>query len=469
MSQDRILVLGIGGTLMGSLAILAKQSGSEVYGFDKEIYPPMSDQLRAAGIQAQVGFSEQLLKAKPTSVIVGNASQRRGVEAVERVLEEGLNYTSGAAWLGNNVLRNRQVFAVSGTHGKTTTSSILAWLLSNTHDDPGYLIGGVPRNFDSSTHLGTSRPFVLEADEYDTSYFDRRSKFVHYRPDVLTIANLEYDHADIFESIEEIKDQFHLLLRSIPRNGKIVVPADDNHVQSVIDRGCWTPVAEVRVLRRSDPLPKIARSEREQWIARLLRKDGTRFTVYRNAERIGTVSWENLGEHNVSNALFALAAATASGVDPEQLLPHLQTFRGIKRRLELFASAGNVKVYDDFAHHPTAIRKTLQGLRMHFPADHILAVIEPSSHTMKMGTHGSRLLECCLPADEAIWWRTPGMQWDIDELKDNSVVPTSVLHDSDELLQRVCAERNSDTHVVLMSNSHFGGIYERIKEVLEPT
>ena len=461
---ESLYFLGIGGTLMGGLAQLAKARGYRVSGSDNAIYPPMSDQLAAAKIQVFEGFDPGQLDPPPDRIVVGNARLPRGHPAVEHILNENLPYTSGAQWLGEAVLAGRWVIAVAGTHGKTTTASMVAWILDQAGLEPGFMIGGVPSNFDVSARLGRGPFFVVEADEYDTSYFDRRSKFVHYRPRTLAINNLEYDHADIFPDLEAIKTQFHHLIRTVPGNGLVIAPVQDPAVEDVLHRGCWTPVS--RVGPPEDMPPGFARDAGDVWHARRGKRDGGAFDVARNGETVGRVEWSLLGAHNVSNALTAVAAACHAGVPPETAVDALSSFAGVRRRLELFAQKGRVRVYDDFAHHPTEIRSTLQALRHRVGTQRIVAVVEPRTHTMSLGALRKDLAHCCAPADEVIWYRARTIRWDLNELVRKSVVPATLLDDIDAIVDRVTRPTRRATHVVVMSNGDFGGIRQKLEHAL---
>ena len=458
--------VGIGGTLMGGLAQLAKALGYRVSGFDNAIYPPMSDQLAAAGIEVFEGFDPGQLDPTPDLVVVGNARLPRGHPALEHVLNENLPYTSGAQWLGDAVLADRWVIAVAGTHGKTTTASMVAWILEQAGLEPGFMIGGVPRNFDQSARLGRPPFFVVEADEYDTSYFDRRSKFVHYRPRTLAINNLEYDHADIFDDLDAIQTQFHHLIRTVPGNGLVIAPTHDPAVDEVLHRGCWTPVA--RVARPGDAAPAAASASAsasnngDVWHAQRSKRDGTAFEVARNRETVGRVEWSMLGAHNIANALAAIAAADHAGVPPAQAVEALSSFEGVQRRLELFAQKGRVRAYDDFAHHPTEIRSTLQALRHRVGTQRIVAVVEPRTHTMSLGALRKDLAHCCAPADEVIWFRARNIRWDLNELVRRSVVPATLLDDIDDIVDLVTRPARKTSHVVVMSNGNFDGIREKL-------
>ena len=457
---ERLFFLGIGGTLMGSLALLADELGCRVSGFDRVLYPPMSGQLAKRDIDVFEGFDPSQLKPEPDLVIVGNAQLPRGHEAVEYVLNAGLPYTSGAAWLGDFVLRGRWPIAVAGTHGKTTTASMIAHILEHAGRQPGFLIGGVPGNFGASSRLGAGEHFVVEADEYDTSYFDRRSKFVHYRPKTLIVNNLELDHADIFDDLGQIQTQFHHLLRTVPGNGRIVAPACDANVDAMLDMGCWTPVD-----RFGDGDP--GEQPTNHWRAVDVAADGGAFSVWRNDEPAGDVAWSLVGDHNVANGLAAVAAAHHAGVSPAQAVRALRSFAGVKRRLELFVDAPGLRIYDDFAHHPTAIATTLRGLRARVGGERIVAVVDPGTHTMSLGTLRRDLATCCGAADEAIWFHGANIGWDVGEVARDSSIEASVETDIGALAARIVGMASAPaTHVVLMSNGAFGGIFERLRRSL---
>ncbi len=469
----RLYFLGIGGTLMGSLAQLAKQKGFDVSGFDRALYPPMGEQLAAAGIEVYEGFEPGQLNPRPDLAIIGNAGMPRGHEAVEYVLEHNLAYTSGAEWLGNAVLRERWTIAAAGTHGKTTTASMIAHILDHAGLDPGFLIGGVPGNFSASARLGTGACFVVEADEYDTSYFDRRSKFLHYRPRTLVLNNLEFDHADIFDDLGQIQRQFHHLVRAVPRTGLIIAPGRDRNINAVLKLGCWTPVSTFDLADGSAASDNAKPPPGDKWIAEEIAPDGGRFSVSLNGTRVGSVSWTQMGRHNVANAMAALAAAHHAGVPVAHGVAALGSFRGVKRRMELIVNRADLKVYDDFAHHPTAIRTTLEGLRARVGNERIVAVVEPRTHTMSLGTLRDDLVRCCAAADDAIWYSGSNVRWDVGEVARQSLVPAVVEHDIDDLIERIAAlaanEKRSTTHVVIMSNGAFGGIYERLRNRLGQT
>jgi UDP-N-acetylmuramate: L-alanyl-gamma-D-glutamyl-meso-diaminopimelate ligase len=459
--------LGIGGTLMGSLALLARDMGFEVSGSDGEIYPPMSDLLAAADVTIHEGFSPKQLDPAPDLVIVGNANLPRGNDAIEYVLNAGLPYTSGAQWLGDTVLQDRWVIAVAGTHGKTTTASMIAWILEHAGLTPGYLIGGAPANFSASARLGETPFFVVEADEYDTSYFDRRSKFVHYRPRTVILNNLEYDHADIFPDLAAIQNQFHLLMRTIPNQGLVIAPSDSEAIGEVLNDGCWTPISRVgqRAGKRSH-----AQDNGERWSFSAKKGAHDRFTVLLNDEAQGEVHWSLFGEHNKANALNAIAAARHAGVPTTVAIDALSSFQGVKRRMEVIYQDQDIVVYDDFAHHPTAIRTTLQGLRAQNSQDEIVAIIEPRTHTMSLGSLRSELKTCCAAADRVIWFRGENIKWDLHEIAEQCVVPAQIVDNVDKLVTQLAGEGpdtgNRRRHLVIMSNGAFGGIYQQLADAL---
>ena len=462
MSQH-VYFLGIGGTLMGSLALLAREKGYRVSGSDQALYPPMSDQLADADIELFEGFDPAQLADRPDLVVVGNANLPRGHAGIEHVLESGIPYTSGAEWLGRDVLQERWVLAVAGTHGKTTTASMLAWILEHAGLAPGYLIGGVPKNFPRSARLGAQPFFVVEADEYDCSYFDRRSKFVHYRPRTLIINNLEFDHADIFPDLEAIQTQFHHLIRTVPASGLIIAPSHDDNVQETLQRGCWTPVSRFGPPPARQPL---GQDNGERFEARATTPGGTEFDVLLDDEVLGRVRWSLLGAHNMHNALAAMAAARHAGVTPAQAVEALSEFSGVTRRMDLIAEHNGVRVYDDFAHHPTAIRNTLQGLRKQVGNEQIIAVIEPRSHTMSLGTLREELKTCCAAADEVYWFRGENIKWDLTEVVQGCVIPAHQHDNLDRLVSTLAKLPKKQRHIVIMSNGAFGGIYEKLPAAL---
>ncbi|MAT95006.1 MAG: UDP-N-acetylmuramate:L-alanyl-gamma-D-glutamyl-meso-diaminopimelate ligase [Halioglobus sp.] len=452
--NGHIHILGICGTFMGGIALLARELGLRVTGSDANVYPPMSTQLRAAGIDLMQGYLPEHLDDNPDCVVVGNAMSR-GNPAVEAMLDRGLAYTSGPQWLAQHVLADRWVLAVSGTHGKTTTASMLAWLLEDAGMAPGFLIGGVPANFGVSARLGDSDFFVVEADEYDTAFFDKRSKFVHYRPRTLTINNLEFDHADIFPDLAAIQRQFHHLLRCVPASGLVVHPHGVDAVEETFAMGCWTP-------RQSVGLDVAA----ADWRAHLEAPDGSAFTVTGPDAAPVAIRWQHCGGHNVENALTAMAAARHVGVVGASAAASLASFAGVKRRLELLGTPRDIAVYDDFAHHPTAIATTLQGLRARAGDGRVIALVEPRSNTMRMGEHRARLADCTADADQVYWFQPPGMDWSLQPVVAASPVPAQVLDDVDELVALVAAQARPGDQVVIMSNGSFAAIHQKLLDQL---
>ncbi|MCY1503806.1 UDP-N-acetylmuramate--L-alanyl-gamma-D-glutamyl-meso-2,6-diaminoheptandioate ligase [compost metagenome] len=447
-----IHILGICGTFMGSLAVLAKELGHRVTGSDANVYPPMSTQLEAQGIELMQGYDPAHLDPAPDLVVVGNALSR-GNPAVEHVLNKGLPYVSGPQWLADHVLQGRWVLAVAGTHGKTTTSSMLAWVLEHAGMSPGFLIGGVPQNFGVSARLGGTPFFVVEADEYDSAFFDKRSKFVHYRPRTAILNNLEFDHADIFPDLASIERQFHHLVRTIPGEGLIIHPQSEAALKRVLGMGCWTPVQTT--------------GAGGQWQARLLAEDGSRFEVSFEGQAQGTVDWELTGQHNVANALACLAAARHVGVVPELGCAALSAFRSVKRRMEKVAEVQGVTIYDDFAHHPTAIATTLDGLRKRVGDAPVVAVIEPRSNSMKLGAHRDGLPESVKLADQVFWYAPPNLGWDLAATAIACPVPAQVCTSLESIIAEVKALARPGTQVVIMSNGGFGGLHGKLAKALE--
>ena len=449
-----IHILGICGTFMGSLALLAKELGHRVTGSDANVYPPMSTQLEEQGIELMHGYHVEHLQPAPDLVVVGNALSR-GNPAVEYVLNTGLAYVSGPQWLAEHVLQGRWVLAVAGTHGKTTTSSMLAWILEYAGMQPGFLIGGVPQNFGISARLGETDFFVVEADEYDSAFFDKRSKFVHYRPRTAVLNNLEFDHADIFPDLAAIEQQFHHLVRTVPSNGLLIYPAQEQAIERVLDKGCWTP--------RQTTGPD------GQWQARLLKDDGSEFAVLLDGVEQGVVRWPLTGLHNVANALAALAAARHVGVTAEHGAQALREFENVKRRMQNLGCVRGVTVYDDFAHHPTAIASTLDGLRKQVGKQQIIAVIEPRSNSMKLGAHREGLAPSTALADHVFWYAPDSLGWDLASTVAGAPVPTQVCNSLEDIIAGVLALAQADTQVVIMSNGGFGGIHTQLMEALEAT
>ncbi|MFO1517483.1 MAG: UDP-N-acetylmuramate:L-alanyl-gamma-D-glutamyl-meso-diaminopimelate ligase [Lysobacterales bacterium] len=437
----KLHILGICGTFMGGVAALARELGHAVEGSDANVYPPMSTQLEQLGIALHSGYAPAHLAPSPDLVIVGNALSR-GNPAVEHLLNARLPYASGPQWLGDTLLRRRRVLAVAGTHGKTTTTAMLAWLLEAGGRAPGFLVGGVPENFGVSARLGGGEDFVIEADEYDTAFFDKRSKFVHYHPTVAVLNNLEYDHADIFPDVAAIQRQFHHLVRTVPGNGRLVVNAEDARLAEVLAMGAWTPVTTFGI-------------DAGEWRARLLAPDGSRFAVLRDGRDLGSVQWGLLGRHNVMNALAALAAAEAVGVDPGVAIAALADFRSAKRRLEGVGEAGGVRVYDDFAHHPTAIATTLAGLRASVGAARILVGMEPRSNSMRLGAHAAELAPSLRDADLVLFLHRPELPWDAKAVTDALGSRGRTAATVDALIAALAAEARPGDHVVFMSNGGF--------------
>jgi len=446
-------VLGICGTFMGGLALLARALGHRVTGSDANVYPPMSTQLAAAGIALTEGYDPAQLDPPSDQLVIGNALSR-GNPAVERALDDGLRYTSGAQWLAEEVLQGRWVLAVAGTHGKTTTASMLAWILDQAGLAPGFLIGGVPLDFGVSARLGDGPFFVVEADEYDTAFFDKRSKFVHYRPRTLVMNNLEFDHADIFTDLAQIQRQFHHLVRTVPASGLIVVPRSDAALAEVLAMGCWTPVEHVDLV------------DGAAWGVAAMSADGSRFTVVCGGREIGEVRWCHTGLHNVANALAALAAARHAGVPPEVGIAALSAFQGVKRRMELRGEANGVRVYDDFAHHPTAIRTTLHGLRKQVGDARIIAILEPRSNTMRLGVHKDELPEALAEADRVFVYAPSNLGWDAAAVFARMGERARVFAQTEDIVRQVAAEARPDDHILGMSNGGFEGIHQRLLDAL---
>ncbi|MFV0574895.1 MAG: UDP-N-acetylmuramate:L-alanyl-gamma-D-glutamyl-meso-diaminopimelate ligase [Vibrio sp.] len=447
-----IHILGICGTFMGGAAVLARQLGHKVTGCDANVYPPMSTLLESQGIEIIEGFDPSQLDPAPDLVVIGNAMSR-GNPCVEYVLNNNLKYTSGPQWLQEFLLHDRWVLAVAGTHGKTTTSSMLAWILEDCGYAPGFLVGGVLGNFGISARLGESMFFVVEADEYDSAFFDKRSKFVHYHPRTLVMNNLEFDHADIFDDLEAIKRQFHHLVRTVPGNGRILAPSDDEGLKDVIKRGCWSELEYI--------------GEDGHWKAEKLQKDGSHFQVYLDGQHQGDVNWDLVGEHNVNNALMAIAAARHVGVTAELACEALGKFINTKRRLELKGEVNGVKVYDDFAHHPTAIDLTIEGLRNKVGDSKIIAVFEPRSSTMKMGVHKETLAASFKHADEVCLFQPNNIKWSVQDVADKCPQPSYVDTDIESFVAHIVSKAQSGDQILVMSNGGFEGIHGKLLKALE--
>jgi len=437
---------------MGGVAALARAAGHRVTGSDQNVYPPMSDQLRALGIELIEGYDPEQLRLNPDIVVVGNVMSR-GNPLIEALLDSGKPYTSGPEWLARHVLAGRWTLAVAGTHGKTTTASVLAWILEHAGLDPGFLIGGVPGNFNVTARLGGGAHFVVEADEYDTAFFDKRAKFVHYRPRTAVLNNLEHDHADIYPDVAAIQWQFHQLLRMVPRNGMVVANAAATHVMEVIDRGCWTPVERFAVSMSGDTA----------WYAAAgPGSDYSRFLIMEGNQQVGEVEWELVGRHNAENALAAILAARHAGVPVQVAIDALKKFAGVRRRMEVRGVVRGVTVYDDFAHHPTAVEATIDGLRRRIGDARLLAVLEPRSNTMKLGTHRDALAQSLRLADQVWMYQGPGVQWDVAGSVASLGARARVSTDIDELVTQLDQAARAGDHVLLMSNGGFGGIHTKL-------
>jgi UDP-N-acetylmuramate: L-alanyl-gamma-D-glutamyl-meso-diaminopimelate ligase len=448
-------ILGICGTFMGGIAALARAAGHRVTGSDRNVYPPMSTQLAALGIDVIEGYGPDQLKLQPDVFVIGNVMSR-GNPLVEAILDSGRAYESGPEWLARHVLQGRWVLGVAGTHGKTTTTSLLAWILEHAGFEPGFLVGGVPLDFGVSARLGAGRHFVVEADEYDTAFFDKRAKFVHYRPRTAILNNLEHDHADIYPDVASIQRQFHLLLRTVPGNGRLVVNAADEHLAEVLGMGCWTPVERFTAAAVPTDWRVVAKPE----------SGYSRFTVLHGERVVGEVQWSTLGRHNAENALAALVAARHAGVEEQAALEALRRFGGVKRRLEVRGTVDGVVVYDDFAHHPTAIATTLEGVRRKAGGGRVVAVLEPRSNTMKLGTHKAALADSLRAADRVYVYQSPEVKWDVAGAM-RPLGPLATVHtDLEQLSAALASFARPGDHLVLMSNGSFGGLHERLLAAL---
>lgn len=465
-------ILGICGTFMGSLAILAKQLGYRVSGSDANVYPPMSTQLAELGIDLMEGFLPEHLYPEPDLVIIGNALSR-GNPALEQVLNEGLNYTSGPQWLAQYVLRDKWVLGVAGTHGKTSTSAMLTWILESAGMKPGYLIGGVTNNMPRSADIGDSAFFVVEADEYDTAFFDKRSKFVHYAPRTAILNNLEFDHADIFENLEAIEKQFHHLVRTVPGNGLLIVPHGEATIETVLRMGSWTPKQQFGIAVAEEVCKKLAANGAVFWNAQLGNEQGSEFELIKYGQGAtgevisrSLVDWGMTGIHNVKNGMAAIAAAHHVGIDVRVATEALRQYKGVKRRMELRGEVEGIKIYDDFAHHPTAILTTLQGMAAKLKAEagstRLIAVIEPRSNTMKLGIHQQQLIYACQKADMVVWQKPEKSGLDFNALVADSKVPSYVFSSADEIVAFMEENAVAGDHIVVMSNGSFDGIHEKL-------
>ncbi|AAU38221.1 UDP-N-acetylmuramate:L-alanyl-gamma-D-glutamyl-meso-diaminopimelate ligase [[Mannheimia] succiniciproducens] len=450
--MKHIHILGVCGTFMGGLAIIAKQMGYRVTGSDTNVYPPMSTFLQEHNIEIIPHFEVSQLQPAPDMVIIGNA-MKRGNPCVEYVLENRLPYMSGPQWLHDNLLCNRWVLAVSGTHGKTTTTGMLTWILEQNGLNPGFLIGGIAGNFGMSSRFTDSPYFVIEADEYDTAFFDKRSKFVHYNPKTLIINNIGFDHADIFDDLKAIQRQFHHMIRTIPASGRILSVATEQSVKETLDMGCWS---EKQFLGKE-----------QEWNAERITNDCSRFAVFHLGEKVAEVHWDIVGQHNMHNALMAIAAAYHAGVKIEDACRALATFVNAKRRLEVKGEVGGVTVYDDFAHHPAEIQATLTALRDKVGGGvRILAVLEPRSNTMKMGVHKDEIAPALVRSDYVFLLQPDNIPWEVVEIANKCVQPTKWTADLDKLVDFVVQEAQPTDHILVMSNGSFGGIHQKILDKL---
>ena len=455
----KIHILGICGTFMGGIAVLAKQAGHEVSGCDANVYPPMSTQLEEQGISLCQGFFAQDIPQDVDEVVIGNAMSR-GNEVVEYVLNNNIAYSSGPEWLSKNVLNDRWVLAVAGTHGKTTTSSMLAWMLQYAGMNPGFLIGGIPANFALSARIGEAPFFVVEADEYDTAFFDKRSKFIHYHPRTAILNNLEFDHADIFEDLNAIKKQFHHFVRTIPGDGLIVKNGDDKNITSVLEQGCWSQLAafhSVHDKTHSDADWSIGKSS----------DDGQHFEILLAGKTIATVNWSLNGLNNRMNALAAIVAAQHAGVPVKISCEALKEFKGIKRRLEVRGVVNGITVYDDFAHHPTAIEGTLAAMKEVQGTGKVFAVLEPRSNTMRMGVHKDTLSDSLQGADEVCLYQPEGLDWNLAEVVSQSETPATIFSSTDNIIEHLLTHVSSGDHILIMSNGGFEAIHQRLLDALE--
>lgn len=452
MNNKHIHILGICGTFMGGVAMIAKQLGYHVTGSDTNVYPPMSTFLENSGIKIIPNFDVEQLQPAPDMVIVGNA-MKRGNPCVEYVLENNLPYISGPQWLHDNLLRHRWVLAVSGTHGKTTTTGMLTWILEQNGLEPGFLIGGISGNFGISSRLGNSQYFVIEADEYDTAFFDKRSKFVHYNPKTLIINNIGFDHADIFDDIRAIQRQFHHMIRTMPKSGLILSADSETTAKETLDMGCWS---ETQFLGQD-----------KEWFAERITNDCSQFAVYHHGEKVAEVHWNIVGQHNMHNALMAIAAAHHIGISVENAANALSTFTNAKRRLEVKGEVNGITVYDDFAHHPAEIQATLTALRDKVGGGvRILAVLEPRSNTMKMGHHKDEIAPALVRSDHVFLLQPDNIPWEVAEIAANCVQPTSWSADINKLVDMIVKEAEPKDHILVMSNGSFGGIHQKLLEKL---
>jgi len=444
---------------MGGIAVLAKQAGHEVSGCDANVYPPMSTQLEEQGITLCEGFNAKDIPEDVDEVVIGNAMSR-GNEAVEYVLNKNISYSSGPEWLSKHVLNQRWVLAVAGTHGKTTTSSMLAWMLQYAGLNPGFLIGGIPANFGLSARIGDAPFFVVEADEYDTAFFDKRSKFVHYHPRTAILNNLEFDHADIFDDLDAIKKQFHHLVRTIPGDGLIVKNGEDENVAAVLKQGCWSQVASFHKTHDAE-------HSKDDWSIGKVSANGGNFEVLLDGKPVAEVNWSLHGSFNRMNALAAIVAAQHAGVPVEVSCEALKEFKGIKRRLEVRGVINGVTVYDDFAHHPTAIEETLLAMKEVKGDGKVFAVLEPRSNTMRMGIHKESLSDSWQQAGEICLYQPEGMDWSLGDVVKQSKVLATLFSSTDEIISHLTSAAAEGDHIVIMSNGGFEAIHQRLLDALD--
>jgi UDP-N-acetylmuramate: L-alanyl-gamma-D-glutamyl-meso-diaminopimelate ligase len=446
-----IHILGICGTFMGGIASLAVEKGFKVTGQDENVYPPMSTQLEKLGIELQEGYQSKPMHQHPDVVVIGNAL-KRGIEAVEYVLNEGIKYQSGPQWLAENLLNERWVIAVAGTHGKTTTTGMIAWILEFAGFNPGFLVGGIPANFGLSAKWGQDPYFVVEADEYDSAFFDKRSKFVHYHPKTCVLNNLEFDHADIFNNLDEIKKQFHHLVRTVPGRGALIVPFEDKALQDVLSMGAWSDI--------------ISFGKNGEWQAVLQVSDGSVFDVLHQGKNQGQVKWQLIGEHNVNNALAAIAASHHAGIMPATAIAALAEFQSVKRRMEVKGQVNSVTVYDDFAHHPTAIETTIAGLRAKIGEQRLIAIVDVRSNTMCMGTHQHEMAKALHGADNVFVYQSPKVRWDVKQTLASLGENVTVAQDTQNIIDAVIPILQPNDHVLIMSNGGFDNIHQRLLQAI---
>lgn len=449
-----IHILGICGTFMGGVAALARAAGHRVTGCDGNVYPPMSTQLKDLGIDIHQGFDAEQLDAAPDCVVVGNVMSR-GAPVVEAMLDRGLQYQSGPQWLSDHVLRGRHVFAVAGTHGKTTTASILAWILQDAGLDPGFLIGGVPTNFGVSARFGKSEFFVVEADEYDTAFFDKRAKFVHYRPDTVVLCNLEFDHADIYKDLDAIHWQFHQLMRIVPGGGRVIANAEDGNIRALLNMGCWTPVETFGLREKAD------------WRGGFGDAAERKISVSDPQKFSASTRWRLGGRHNLENAVAAIAAARSAGVTTKQAVDALSRFDGVKRRMERTATVSDIAIFDDFAHHPTAIRRTIAAVRRRYPGQRVVVAIEPRSNTMKLGAHNDELAIALHQADLVWMFRPEGMSDDFETALQALGTKLRIFGDYDKLVADMSTRVLAGDQIIFMSNGGFGGARQTLTALLQ--